>query len=318
MKRFYIVLSTQCENACFNCCVPLDIVRERRIVGIEDLQRIMRKYHIGPRDVVELTGGEPTLDHQLFLASLRYLVRDRGFQPEFVNVLTHGHEFEDRDFAEQASQYCGHVSSTFYSINAATHDQQTQRPGLYEKKLVGLTYLRELGVQLHIKYLLMAENYRQIPEFVDFCADKFPEAIVVFALLDYSGAAWENRDELKVRMLDVQPYLAEGIDRAVELGIQTNVLFPMCMIDPCRWEHVLSRDWTTTELEKVIFIEPEGDEILEVEQAWPDVRFQEKPTLCDGCALFNRCVWEWGGYEQLFPLDDEIRPYGTEESLSGT
>ena len=308
MKRFYIVLNTQCMNECINCCVPLDIVKERNIISLEKLREIMERYPVDAKDVVELTGGEPILDRKLFVDSLRYLVSERGFNRELVNVLSHGHHFADRELARLAGNFCGHVSSTFYGLSASDHDSTAGVSGVFEQKNLGLRNLRSAGVQLHIKFLFMKRNAHRAVDFVEFCAERFPGAILVFALLDYSGTAWANREKLKVSLAEIRPHLAAAIDRAKDLGIESNVLFPMCMIDPCRWDLVLSRDWTTTELEKVIFIEPEGDKILVVEQIWPDVRFQEKPDECGGCALFNRCVWEWGGYTHLYQLEGEIQP----------
>ena len=313
MKQFYLVLSTSCGNRCVNCCVPSEILTEHATVSLSELKEIMSRYEIDENDVLEITGGEPAIDKILLHRSLDYLVTEIGFKPQFVNLLTHGHHFFDREYAELASRFIGHVSSTFYSTHENAHDFMAQTDGVFEKKCRGLRNMQELGVQLHIKYLLTKINYKTCVDFVTFCGENFPGAILVFALLDYSGEAWKNRELINVKMSHVRPYLEDAIDEAAARGIAVNVLFPMCLIDPSRWEAVISRDWSTTSLKKQVFIEPEQNadtRVVEVSELdWPDIRFREKPELCNGCALFERCVWERGGYSEMYSLEEELQLY---------
>jgi MoaA/NifB/PqqE/SkfB family radical SAM enzyme len=313
MKQFYLVLTTGCPNHCINCCVPHELLAERATISLPEIREIMASYEIGAGDVLEITGGEPTSSRTELIETLRYLVEEKGFEREFVNLLSHASPLADEAYAQQVARWVGHLSSTFYSIDEHAHDFMAQHIGAWAAKRRALDNMAAAGVQLHIKFLLTKLNYRTCEAFVAFCAEHYPQAILVFALLDYSGEAWNNKALINVRMRAVRPHLEAAIDLARQRGMRVNVLFPMCLIDPSRWESVISRDWATTSLKKQVFIEPDleaGTQVVEVSELdWPDIRFREKPELCEGCALFDRCVWERGGYAEMYRLEDELTPF---------
>lgn len=306
MKRFYCVYSYECNNNCINCCLDRGKLGDSMRFTLDEMKNALKKYQIEEDDILEISGGEPTLDKKMFINFTKYLVNEKGFQRNRINILSNAQTFSDVDFVNESSDYFGHITSTFYGATGKIHDSFTRTPGSYAQKIVGLKNLKNKNVELHIKILINKQNYKLIESFIDMCRSNFEDAHIILGWLCLIGEAWKNRDSLAMELSDATSNIEIAIERAREYGLNLNLTVPLCIIDPYYWEGTIPCDLTAG-LEKVIFINPEKGVL---ERAPSDVPLLAKPTnKCDNCILKNRCVWEWEGYDKYYDnIDIFLKP----------
>jgi len=273
---------------------------------LDEMKNALKKYQIGKDDILEISGGEPTLDKNMFINFTKYLVEEKGFQRNRINVLSNAQTFSDEDFVRKSSDYFGHITSTFYGATEKVHDSFTRTPGSYFQKIAGLKNLKNEGVELHIKFLINKQNYESITSFIDMCRSNFEKAHIIIGWLCLIGEAWKNRNSLALKLSDAASNIEAAIGKAREYRLNLNITIPLCIIDPYYWEGTIPGDLTTG-LEKIIFINPEKG-VLERDSS--DVPLLAKPTnKCDNCILKNRCVWEWEGYDKYYEdIDSFLKP----------
>ncbi len=305
MNRFYIALGYDCNHDCLNCILDPDASTEFPRISLHRLRDLLGRYAITKQDIIEITGGEPTYDRDEFISLLHFLHDEAGFARDRINVLSNATSFATDEFAQRSAPYFGHIVSTFYSEEAAVHDEVTRRAGSFERELCGLRKLQDMNVVLHIKTLVTNRTVGRLSRFIEFCHENFRDAYVLIAWLDYRGRAWTNRSSLGVTLEEARTSIEEAIELARTKDLRLSVLFPLCLLDPAHWDGLIPRD-LTIELDKVVFIDPMNPELLR-EQPGEEIVFLEKPASCAGCVLRNRCVWEWKEYSREHSLA-ELRP----------
>ena len=274
---------------------------------LDKMKNALEKYKIEENDILEISGGEPTLDKKMFINFTKYLVNEKGFQRSKINILSNAQIFSDIDFANKSSEYFGHITSTFfYGATEKMHDSFTRTPGSYAQKMVGLKNLMNNGVELHIKFLINKQNYESIKSFIEMCKSNFEDSHIILGWLCLIGEAWKNRDFLAMKLSEATSSVETAIEMAREYGLNLNITIPLCIIDPYYWEGTIPGDLTAG-LEKVIFINPEKG-VLEKNPS--EVPLLNKPTeKCNNCILKNRCVWEWEGYDEYYDnIDGFLKP----------
>lgn len=306
MKRFYCVYSYDCNVNCINCCLDREKLGNNMRFTLDEMKNALQKYKIEENDILEISGGEPTIDKKMFINFTKYLLNEKGFQRNRINVLSNAQIFSDIDFTNKSSDYFGHITSTFYGATEKMHDSFTRTPGSYVQKIAGLKNLMNRNVELHIKTLINKQNHESITSFIEICKSNFEDAHIILGWLCLIGEAWKNRDSLAMELSDAASNIENAIEMAREYGLNLNITVPLCIIDPYYWEGTIPGDLTAG-LEKVIFINPEKGVL---EKSPSEVPLLAKPTRkCDVCILKNRCVWEWEGYDKYYDdIDDFLKP----------
>src|SRR4051812_9596749 len=106
-----------------------------------------------------LIGGEPTLHPQL-LTMIRH-ARTGGISS--IEVFTNATGIND-SFAEVFQRLGVKAACSFYSADAATHEQITRRPGSFRQTVRGIKALLKHEVPLRVELIEMNENKGHLPE----------------------------------------------------------------------------------------------------------------------------------------------------------
>ncbi|MFH1915762.1 MAG: radical SAM protein [Nanoarchaeota archaeon] len=293
MRKIFVVTDYACNNKCVSCAKKPD---EKGILSLEDIMQKLA--HIKPveDDFIEISGGEPTIRKDII--EICDLITS-SYKSKLI-LLSHGRTFKDPAFAERIKDAgVSRVMTTFYSPYEQGHEAVTGVMGSYQESIDGLHNLERLGMPISVKTIILKQNYRDLPAFVNFAYDTFPTAWVSLHGLIIRGRAEEHKDEVTPRYSEIKPYVEQALDIAIEREKNLGVfILPTCTIDPYYWQYlsVNWRDMTKT----MIYISPEitVEGNLDVEQ----------PAYCEGCLMSDNCSWAWESawkeYTALFGIGE--------------
>lgn len=278
MRKIFFVLDYKCNNLCISCA------RKRIEKGgfsFEEVKKWFNKVKPEKYDLIELSGGEPTLRGDI-IEICKFL--KSNFRSTLV-ILSNGRRFKDKEFARKAKDAgVDRVMTTFYSHKADKHDSITRVKNSFAETLEGLKNLQELGVELSVKTIILKQNYKELDKFVDFAFDTFPNAWVSIHGLILRGIAKENYKQIVTRYSETAPYIEKALDVAEKhkknIGLS---IIPTCTIDPYYWKYC-NVGWKETS-ENMIYISPEEQNLGGMEA--------EQPAYCKGCLITDRCSWAW-------------------------
>lgn len=218
-------LDFRCNQKCVFC------TSDKSLPRLDDATRrrlIARSLESKPSRVV-FTGGEPTLDKNLF----KYiaLAKDAGVLE--AAVYTNAMAFADAGYARRAVDAGLDLALvSLHSQTASVSDRITGCAGGYDKTVRGLENLRELGVFTVINYVVNGINYAGTPDFVRFVAGRFPAAALNFSyvapIMEETASA-----EIVPRFSDAVPLLNEAMDLCDSLGVVAAGLEPHWGVTPC-------------------------------------------------------------------------------------
>lgn len=297
-RKIYCTINSDCNNNCINCLLPENFKKNRRSLSLETLEELITGIEKRQHDIIEISGGEPTLHPQLIdiLSFLR-----SHFWGKIV-LLTNAEKLADYTLAKKISALVDDVVVTLYTSNKKIHDFITQTPNSLEDKISGLKNLSKLGVKLHIKTLLMKQTFKVILDLIKFCKSNFRNFHFNINSLHITNKAWENREMISVKFSDTVFYIQQALDYTENENIVTSVFAPMCLFDPYYWNHFPVGFGDI--VRRSISITPDG-RIGEAKMLLNE--FIQKPSKCQECFLKDRCYWPWEGYIAFFG-DEELSP----------
>lgn len=296
MKKAYLTLDFRCNNDCLLCANTPQERREDKILTAKDVYEFLGRTKMGRGDSIEISGGEPTLRKDI--VDIFKFYRDNS-DAELV-LLSNARKLSEGKLSNQLSGYTDRIATAIYNTNPQMHDFVTQRNKSFSQTLKGLKNMDDNGTKISVKMIPIKQNYKELPEFVDFAFKNFSDPTVFFSGLDLKGHAEINRDKLSVSYSEIMPYLEKALDKAEDYGKHVLVFtMPMCSIDPHYWKYYsIGMDEISKEIEFMVPGVPKDKESL----------FLGRPTEgCKECALEPRCYWPWQGYIETFG-DKEIKP----------
>lgn len=267
-----------CNNACISCAKKSD---EKGYLSIDQIIQKIDKIQPSEQDYIELSGGEPTLRHDLF-DICDYI---KSTYNTNLIILSNGRKFKDLSFAKQTKESgVNRVMTTFYSHDAEIHDFITRKEGSFDDSVEGLKNLENIDLPISIKTIVLNKNYRQLPDFVNFAYDTFPSAWVSIHGLIMRGQALDNKDKLAVRYKCMKPFLEGALDVAINRNKNLGIfVIPACVVDPFYWEY-LSINWKQM-TKTMIYISPEQTIYGNLDVA--------QPAYCTDCLVSDHCSWAW-------------------------
>lgn len=295
MMRFYFTLNFKCNQNCMFCALEPNELNSDHALTFKQVINFCKKNGIKEGDIVELSGGEPTLWKDIVDLS-SYLSEKFGAN---VNILSNSQRFSDENFAkEMAEAGLSQVVTTIHSVKPVNHDLVTQRKGSFEKTMKGLKNLEENGIEIGVKVLPTKLNYKELPKFVDFFLKNFKnsKAWLSFNSLEIRGYAWKNKEILKIKFTEIKPYLEKALERAEKYDVPATVFkFPMCLIDPCFWNrYSVGASKALEDLKYLTPIEKDDKDII-------------TPKSCESCIMSERCFWDRKNYIKEFG-EAELNP----------
>lgn len=241
LRSAYIALGYTCNHNCLIC--PLTTFdRMHRDFTYEDIIKSISEAEFTADDHVTISGGEPTLN-KCFLPVIEYL---SGLGVH-ITILSNSVRFTDGSLVERLRKIINasrcNVVTAIHSPDRKIHDKLTASEGSFDKTLSGLKNLISAGIPICVKNIINGLNYTGLADFSDFVIHTFPEQVEVeFCVMDYSGRASKNLNELKVDF----PSIGEQLENALDVFEKSEsdksrkisvIESPLCMVDPYYWKY---------------------------------------------------------------------------------
>ncbi len=295
IRNAYLVLGYACNEKCRCCPLVQKNDREHFVPLARLLQEADRMELYGITDVT-LSGGEPTL-HPHLVELISYL-HQKGMG---VHILSNGERFRDRTFSEAllnlAEQGELTVTTTFHSFHAEEHEYQNGTKGSFQRSLEGLRFLDEKGLRIAVKHCITANNYQQLPEYIQFVLSNFsPRVEIQLWGIDLNGLAPESARENFMDFQEIRPYIQTAINEFEASGrtdqqVLTVNNLPLCMCDCYYWKY---------------FTSPEIDSYIDHNKKGRALEYNSGPVSihCEKCPFRRDCA---GAYLSDFEiLGDDI------------
>lgn len=297
-RNAYLALGYACNERCRCCPLVHKNDREQMIPLDRLMDEADRIIACGATDVT-LSGGEPTLHPGLFSLISHFHRNGIG-----VHILSNGERFSDRSYANDFLALAGSgmltVTTTFHSWDAAEHEYQNGTKGSFTRSLKGLQYLDAQGLCISVKHCITANNYRQLPEYLQFVMNAFSDRVEIQLWgIDLYGLEPEQARKNFVDFQEIRPYIQRAIDlfegsgrdRVQRLTINN---LPLCMCDSYYWRY---------------FTEPETDSYIDHRRDGTAMEANSGPVSvhCRYCSFRSDCM---GAYFSDFELlgDDIVSP----------
>ncbi|MDP6775155.1 MAG: radical SAM protein [Candidatus Latescibacteria bacterium] len=159
-------LTQRCNLQCSHCYLDAAFRVGRKVdeLSTQDCYNIIGQIaEVNPNALLILTGGEPLLRSDIF--SIVRRAAERGF---FVVVATNGTTINPTNVRQMVDAGVKGVGLSLHSSREEMHDRFTDVPGSWQAAVDAAVVLREAGMEFVIQTSVMAWNYEEIPQIVDF------------------------------------------------------------------------------------------------------------------------------------------------------
>ena len=236
-REVVFMMTEACNSNCIMCPMSSD-QRRRGIALTEEEAKSVMDAIDGLTEHIDITGGEPFLNAELVLDSMRQL-NERWPQIP-VQVLTNGRALcIPRIQSELAplltSRY--RFAIPLHAGSAALHDAITQAPGSFEQTMRGIEFLSGEPVQIEIRVVGHRENLEHLNELCDtLLGSGLRISVVNFIAMEMNGSAARNRERLWVDYRTFFEAAKPVIRRLVHAGIDVGLYdFPLCAVGKAYW-----------------------------------------------------------------------------------
>lgn len=196
-------LSDRCNEVCVHC---YQVQGQKGELGTGDWKRVLQELSQAGVLMLTLSGGEVTLRSD-FLEIVAY-ARQLGFA---VRIFTNGLTMTRELAASLADLHVLDVEISVYSARAAVHDFVTGVPGAFDKTLRGIRHLRELGVAVTIKTVVMSVNEAELSDY-----PAFADSLGVRYRLDTGGVVPREGYDRAPQALNPQGASIQRLERQLQ------------------------------------------------------------------------------------------------------
>lgn len=284
-KRGLLRINGHCNMGCSFCFVDLSHpdVAEGDLFG--ELDRLAEH---GVTELV-ISGGEPSLHPSL--ANVIAHGKSLGF--ETIEIQSNGVKFANREYAEQvASAGLDIACISLHHYDADESDRITKRPKAYGRTVQAIHNLRELGVWTRISHVINRLNYKDLPEFVRFARQEWPEGMVDICFAIAQEISSQASTWILPTFTEIKPYVRDALDYCLENNISFSGFIGQGSYPPC----MLDGDLRYYE------------RVLDEVHRSPNSYDWYKAERCAECAFNDKCVGVRRSYVETYG-DEEIRPF---------
>lgn len=278
-------LTMACHERCAFCNVPVEQHSDEATPAAE-LDRTLRSFAESGQRTVTISGGEPTLLRRRLIETIA-AARARGMA--FVELQTNAVRI-DQPYAE-ALRDAGLTSAfvPLLSHRPATHDALMGRAGALRDGLAGSDALAAAGVRITVNVVITEATQREVPEMVDFVADRLP----MVRSVSLSSVQPHGRAAAEPQLLPDYAVLGDAVREALRRAKRHRIelLNPYCGLPLCvGWEQDQERC-----VEAIESAELRGAGFGDVPGV--DNRGDKRHgPPCRGCAVRTRCGGAWHAY----------------------
>jgi His-Xaa-Ser system radical SAM maturase HxsC len=231
-----LFITDRCNSNCLMCSQP---PLDREDDGLSDVnQAILRLIDPAP-EVLGITGGEPTLQRDRFLALLRSLAA--RFPDTRIHMLTNGRAFAWRKFAEEfvaARHPHMTLGIPLYSDVAPEHDYVVQCRSAFDQTVMGIHRLARHQQSLEIRVVLHAQTAGRVARIARFIYHNMPFVDHVALMgLEMMGYVRKNYELLWIDPTEYQDQLEEAVEFLSTRGINVSIYnHQLCLLRPSLWK----------------------------------------------------------------------------------
>lgn len=163
MLKADLEINSACNLRCVHCYIT--DYKDRNLMGMDEICKLFDELaEIGVM-FVNLTGGEMTLRSDF--VDIIQEARNRHF---VVSILSNATRFSDETLARLAVSSPNNVYVSLYGVDAEAHEFITDRAGTFDATMENVHRLRQQGIPVVLRYLIMRHNVEQVaalPAFAD-------------------------------------------------------------------------------------------------------------------------------------------------------
>lgn len=248
-----LFVTEQCNNNCLMCCQP-----PKKDDDIEILYRNnIHLLHSAPKElkVLGITGGEPTLLGEKLvelLTEARNCLPNTAFQ-----LLSNGRGFRDAEYTHRVAQAAGEdffVGIPLHSDYLKDHDTIAGSKHAFEETMYGMCNLASEGVEIELRVVINAMNYKRLPQMSEFIFKNLPfVSWVAFMGMERIGYAVKNETSIWIEPVEYVSYLKEAVEVLDSWGMAVAIYnIPLCLMPKGCWPFAKRSisDWKTKYSEK--------------------------------------------------------------------
>ncbi len=280
-------ITPRCNERCLFCNIRPDDPHNIFHETPEAVERFLDSYDRNQGNLIEISGGEPTLNPHL--PEIIRLIRKRGLN---TMLETNATLLANKRLVSSLVQ--ADLEEAFVSLHAANaelSDKITGMPGAFEKSIQGIENLLQTNIEVVINFVWCRENLEHLPEFARFLYQRFGRS----AALNISVMAPNfGRDDIEhsFRFSEGDPFLRETVRICEELRLSVRIPDicgqPLCTLRGIEW----------------IYIYP-----LKLFPHYPEeaASSKRKGPQCKRCIYDPICVGVWNEYARKYGTD-ELHP----------
>lgn len=282
-------MTLKCNNDCLNCFIPTQVRKSGRQIEAGQLLSLLDGVGIKQDDVIEISGGEPTIYSNIS----HLLLKVRDWYPGRIVLVSNAEVCSKKRIAEDIALSIDEIITNVYSVNKTIYDAITQTEGALARKLQGLEHLSQLGVDISLKIVPMLNTYKGMSEVISEVGQRIGKGKrIIIKVLDLNGITENNQKRLSVRLSEVAPYLEEVIEISRPIFSEIEINFPLCLLKLRAQEN--NQGDNKEGPDRTVLISPNrGTKI-----------FLRKPPnqmqICIGCLMQEKCHWFRKSYIDLF------------------
>jgi MoaA/NifB/PqqE/SkfB family radical SAM enzyme len=292
MRALSIHLTDVCNSKCTFCIVDSPYMKQDTILR-RRVSRFLKENAGQGYEAVSLHGGEATIRRD-FLEILDE-IRELGYPT--VLLMTNARKLARLDYARTVVEKgVSLFIVSMHGATAATQDGISLAPGSFDQAVKGIRNVGELGARIRTNTVACKDNFTELPDIVDLCADLGTDQVTISAL-HTSGTALRNFWDVTPRYDEIQPYVLEACERAVNRGVGLLLEgFPYCTVPG--YERYLV-DWEQNKF-RVLY----RSFVMDDYEGHMDDFTRVKDTRCGGCAVNDVCGGVYKEYAELIGWDE--------------
>ncbi len=242
METAYYAIGLRCNLRCVFCPCSEEQPEYQSFSTAEMQETIDETLNTKAIDNFLLSGGEPTIQKN-FLPIVDYICQEKKHP---LSLLTNALAFANPKFLDRFLAAVGdsrlEIVTAIHSHLPEKHNFLTQKRLSWERSIQGLKNCVSRGVNTSIKFNIVRYNYQELPDYIDFMYETFPDEVaLILCNIDLSGYAAKNTELIPVSFEESTPFLEEALDRVISYrnqGRKRNVRVfttPLCTLDPYYW-----------------------------------------------------------------------------------
>ena len=218
------------------CCQP-----PKKYDDIEALyQKNLQLLQSAPQGlkVLGITGGEPTL---LGERLVDLIIEIRKHLPDTaIQLLTNGRKFKNAEYTQRVAKAAGDeffVGVPLHSDYLKDHDAIAGSKHAFEETVYGLYNLASEGVEIELRIVINAMNYKRLPQMSEFIFKNLPfVSWVAFMGMEKIGYSVKNQSSIWVEPIEYTTYLKEAVMELDSWGIPVAIYnIPLCLLPKDCW-----------------------------------------------------------------------------------